>query len=156
MARQTVRKASADAGFAEPEVLLRWPEIVGEALAPLCRPVRVHYGSKGLGATLIVQTTAARAPEVDHLTPRIIERINQFYGYRAVSRIRITQSTGLAEFAEPGARFEGPPAEPTSVHLDRARRMAEGIADPDLRAAIARMGAHVLARPRRSDPKREE
>ena len=75
-------------------MLLRWAEIVGEGLKDLCAPVKVTYPrDQGLAATLVVRTTGARAPEVAHLEPRIVERVNQFYGYRAIGRIKLTQTT---------------------------------------------------------------
>ena len=121
----------------------------GSALAPTCRPVRVSYGRRGLGATLVLRTDGARAPEVEHLAPRIIERVNQFYGYRAVARIRITQSGAAPGFAEKQAGFAaGPPPGPTDADTERAAALTGGIEDAGLRAALTRLGANVLARGR--------
>jgi hypothetical protein len=148
--------ACARHGFAEPEVLLRWEEIVGAHLAPLCRPVKVVYGrSVNLGATLVVQTQGARATEVDHLAPRIVERVNQFYGYRAIARLRITQATGQAGqaqgFAEAAAGYAAPVVQPTEEPTDdaraRAAEMTREIEDPDLRAAFTRLAARMLTTP---------
>ena len=140
-------------GFAQADVLLRWAEMVGEALAPTCRPVRVSYRgardqNQGLGATLVVQTNGARAPEVEHLAPRIIERVNQFYGYRAVARIRITQSGAAPGVAEAQATHAAPAFDPTGAETDRAAALTEGVEDAGLRAALTRLGANVLARSR--------
>jgi hypothetical protein len=135
-------------GFAQPDVLLRWAEIVGEALAPTCRPVRVSYrGERGLGATLVVQAESARAPEVSHLAPRIIERVNQFYGYRAIARVRILQH-GSAAFAEAQSAFDPAPAGPTEADAARAEALTEGVEDGGLRDALTRLGANVYARSR--------
>ena len=150
-ARPVLEAVAGRHGFAQADVLLRWTEIAGEALAPTCRPIRVSYrGDRRLGATLVVQADSARAPEVEHLAPRIIERVNQFYGYRAVSRIRITQSGQRGSFAEAPTPFTGPsaPATPTEADTTRAAQLTEGIEDADLRAALTRLGAHVLARGR--------
>ena len=151
--RPVLEEVAGRHGFAQADVLLRWAEIAGEALAPTCRPVRVSYrGDRRFGATLVVQADGARAPEVEHLAPSIIERINQFYGYRAVSRLRITQSGQRGGFAEASARSAGasaaPPATPTDAETARAAQLTEGIEDADLRAALTRLGAHVLARGR--------
>lgn len=153
-ARPALDKIAGRHGFAELDVLIRWPEIVGEALAPICRPVRVRYGSaRKFGATLVVETNSARAPEVDHLSPRIIERVNQFYGYRAVSRLQITQS-GMAGLAEAKAGFEGPDLAPDPDDRKRAEALTAGVDDEDLRAALNRLGANVLARGRQRSPDR--
>jgi hypothetical protein len=151
-ARRRLGEAAAGHGFAEPEVLIRWPEVVGEQLSALCFPVKVSYprAQEGLGATLVVRTEGARAPEVEHLGPRIIERVNQFYGYRAIARLKVVQTTGSGGFAEGPDRFAGrpnaAPAEPGASDMTRAAELTSGIQNESLRAALTRMGAHVLAR----------
>lgn len=154
-ARKRLREAAAGHGFAEPEVLLRWSEIVGDRLAAVCAPVKVSYSrAQDLGATLVVRAEGPRAIEVEHLSPRILERVNQFYGYRAVHRLKVTQATGSPGFAEPSAEpFAGPvagldaaPREPAPAAEARAAELTRGIANPELRAALTRMGAHILSR----------
>ena len=152
--RKSVDQVVGKKGFAESEVLLRWPEIAGEALAATCRPVKVHYGAnRNLGATLIVHADSGRAPEVTHLAPKIVERVNQFYGYRAISRMKVTQSTGYGTartanpgFAEAQTPFAGPPPDDVPKLRPEATKLASGIQNPELRAALELMGSHVLAR----------
>jgi hypothetical protein len=151
--RPVLDKVAGRHGFAQVDVLLRWAEIVGEALAPTCRPVRVRYRGErgrdqGFGATLVVQTTSARAPEIEHLAPRIVERVNQFYGYRAVARIRITQTGTAPGFAEAQAAFARPETVPSGGDTAQAAALTAGVEDEGLRAALTRLGANVLARTR--------
>ena len=162
-ARKRLGEAAAGHGFAEPEVLMRWPEVVGERLAGLCVPVKVSYSrAHRLGATLVVRVEGARATEVEHLGPRIIERVNQFYGYRAIDRLKLTQTTGGASggFAEAPAGYKGRPhaaspdpsppdlgpPEPSPEAEARAAGLTRGIRSEALRAALTRLGAHVLSR----------
>lgn len=148
--RTQVRKAAANYGFAETDVLTRWPEVVGEALAGLCHPLKVSYGrTRGLGATLLVATDGARAPEVEMSAPRIIERVNGFYGYRAIARVKVTQaaeSLTREGLAAPGNSRSAP--EPAAPALKRAAEIAAPVENPELRAALTRLGAYVLSRPR--------
>lgn len=144
---RNIGKAAGKHGFAEKDVLLRWREVVGEALANVCRPVNVSYGARksGLGATLTIAAEGAHAPEIAHETSRIIERVNRFYGYAAVSRIRLTQTaTG---FAEPAASFR-PAPEPADrrVAEGNAEAMASGIENDEFRAALVALGASILTR----------
>lgn len=153
-ARKRLGEAAARHGFAEPQVLLHWAEVVGARLAGLCAPVKITYPrGHGLGATLVVRAPGARAPEVEHLGPGIVERVNQFYGYRAVARIKVVQTAGPTPgFAEarPGFAHPAPadttPAEPAAEAEARAATLTRGIRDPGLRAALTRMGAHILSR----------
>ena len=153
MTRGAVDRIASKQGFAEADVLLRWTEIVGAEHSARCRPVKVRYGSRSAGATLVVQASSARAPEIEHLKTRIIDRINQFYGYGAIRNLKVTQSTGLGAirgFAEEQTAFQGPSAEPSASDQKTASDLAEGIESPGLRAALEEMGAHVLARARKT------
>jgi len=153
-ARRRLGEVAAGHGFAEPQVLLRWAEVVGAHLAGLCEPVKVTYPrGQGLGAALVVRAPGARAPEVEHLGPRIVERVNQFYGYRAITRIKVVQTTGPAPnfgsgLAEGQSPFLGTdaPNEPTPEAAAEAAELARAVRDEGLRAALTRMGAHVLSR----------
>jgi len=152
--RAHLRPAAAHNGFAEPDVLMRWREIVGEALSDLCHPVKVSY-RKGsdLGATLMVHAEGAVAPQVELSGPMILERVNSYYGYRAVARLQITQGTGEAGraggFAESAARFRGRDdiANPSGPALAEAATLTSGIRNKKLRAALTRMGAYVFGKP---------
>lgn len=154
-AKARLGAVAAKKGFAEPDVLLRWAEAVGPHLASLCQPVKVSYGG-AIGATLLVKVDGGHAPEVEHQAPRIIERINSFYGYRAISRLKLTQATGLSGratgFAEDAARFDGPPpsrrgAAPDPGAVQKAKALTSDIRDPDLRAALSQMSAWILSKP---------
>ena len=150
--RDQVERVAGKNGFAEADVLLRWAEIVGAGHSAKCRPVKVTYRHRSHGATLVVQTDSARAPEIEHQKARIIERVNQFYGYGAIRHLKITQSTGhrtASGFAEGARAFLGPGAEavvtePTPADAAEAASLTRDIADDGLREALTRMAANVL------------
>ena len=150
-ARKPLRQAANRYGFAEADLLARWPEAAGAAFAAVCRPVRVTYArSRGLGATLLVEAEGVHAPEVEMQAPQMLDRINAFYGYRAISRLKITQAAGgaglAAGFAEAQAAWSGPEtADADPAAAGEARALAEGVESPALRAALTRLGTYVLA-----------
>ena len=92
-----IRTASEARGFAVTRLLTHWDEIVGQATAQIARPVNVSYGREGMGATLTILTTGSQAPMLEMQKEQIREKVNACYGYRAISRVRITQTapTGL-------------------------------------------------------------
>jgi hypothetical protein len=143
-----IRKAGEARGFAVSRLLTHWTEVVGADIARLCRPVRINYGKGGIGATLTVVARGAAGPILQAQLPDIRARVNACYGYNAVARIRITQ-TAAEGFAEPQAGWSGQPAipgAPNPEHSAAANELAEGVTDPDLRAALAGLGARVLSR----------
>ena len=143
-----IRKAGEARGFAVSRLLTHWAEVVGQDIARLCRPVRIHYGKGAMGATLTVLARGAAGPILQAQLPDIRARVNACYGYNAVAQIRITQ-TAAEGFAEPQAGWGGQPAAmPTPAPEQRAAAadLADGVTDPDLRAALAGLGARVLSR----------
>ncbi|SFI37206.1 DUF721 domain-containing protein [Albimonas pacifica] len=144
-----VREVSARRGFAETRILTDWVAIAGEALSAHCRPLKIGYSGASFGATLYLEVEGARAAEVEMQGPRIIERVNAHYGYRAVSRVRIQQAGRLSSaardalagpapgMAEAPAAFDRPGAEPVPGIGE--------VEDEGLRAALARLGRRVRA-----------
>lgn len=98
---KVMRPAFEKFGFPAAAILTEWGAIAGTELAAYTMPERLKWPRRDLtqddaghqkGATLILRVSGARALEVDHMRPRIIERINASFGYRAVSEIRLIQA----------------------------------------------------------------
>lgn len=80
-------------GFARREVLTQWPTIVGAMMARYTCPERLQFGrDRNEGATLVVRASSGFATELQHLHPVVLDRINTFFGYRAVDRLTIVQA----------------------------------------------------------------
>jgi len=148
--RDTLRAAGEARGFAQTRVLTHWAEIVGADIAALCRPVRLRYGREGLGGTLTLLVAGAAAPQVQMQLPAIRDRVNACYGYAAVARITLTQTApdGLAEPAAPWVAAPAAPAAATAADAAAAdaARLADGVKDPALRAALEGLARNVISR----------
>jgi hypothetical protein len=139
-----VQAGGAARGFAEHRIITLWAEIAGADLAPLCRPMKLsHRGREGgLGGTLTLLVEGAAAPEVSHQADVILDRINRVCGHRAVARLKLVQTHGLAAaLAEPPAPWGPAPATepPCSPAI-------ESIADEGLRTALARLERNIRRR----------
>jgi hypothetical protein len=135
-------------GFAASDVIVAWPEIVGERLAAFTQPVKIEWKRKAPNAdpearpepaTLVVRVESAFALEMQHLAPVVIERVNAHYGWRCIGRIVLKQG--------PVHRFE--PKRPAPVKVSPAdRRKVESAVEPieeaGLRAALERLGEAVI------------
>ncbi len=141
-------------GFAEAAIVTDWPTIVGRPLSDHTRPSRIVFarGERAEG-TLHLVVSGAFAPEVSHLAPQIIERINAHFGYRAVARMELHH--GRVTPPEAGAGEPPPAVEPApavTAAIDR-------VADDGVRAALGRLarareGAAVRARGVPARPRR--
>jgi hypothetical protein len=81
------------------------------------------------------------------------DKVNACYGYRAISRVRVTQ-TARTGFAEGRIAFAPAPKPETTLAPEitqAATKVAEGVENDDLRLALAALGANVLAKHKTSD-----
>ena len=141
-----IRAASEARGFAVTRLLTHWAEIVGQAVAGVARPVNVSYGRDGFGATLTLLTTGAQAPMLEMQKDQIRDKVNACYGYRAISRVRITQ-TAPTGFAEGQVAFPAAPKvaiAPDHEILAQAAEVAKDVTNTELRLALAALAANVL------------
>jgi hypothetical protein len=126
-------------GFAQAEVLSHWPQIVGEDLAAFCAPEKIRWprGENAKGGTLVVKATAGHALDVEQSIPVILERISQFLGHGSVQAVKVQPSHSL-----PILKKNPPPPAEAPAHIKAA---TQSVADPDLQAALLRLGAAVSA-----------
>jgi hypothetical protein len=129
-------------GFASTEIVTHWADIVGAEIAAHSEPIKITWPRQGETdepepATLVLRCEGPAALEIQHLSDVIVERINRFLGWRAISHIALRQAP-LTRRDKRVVRAAPDAAE--------ARRIAEtmtGIADEPLRAALGRLGAAV-------------
>ena len=129
-------------GFASTELVTRWSEIVGPEIADHAEPIKIQWSrhtdhDSAEPATLVLRVEGPVAIEIQHLSGVILERVNRFFGWRAVSRIALRQAPllGRTEAARPA------PPDPA-----RATEIAAALSDvehEELRDALARLGAAI-------------
>jgi len=94
--KRNIQIASESRGFSQSRVLTHWSEIVGEEISSVSIPTKLNYKSDGLGATLTILTSGASGPILEMQKQFIKDKINAVYGYNAVHKIKITQSSPVA------------------------------------------------------------
>jgi len=133
---QIGRAAFRRFGFVQSSVVTRWPEIVGERHAKVCNPESIRFppGEKSDGILQLV-VLPAHAPLIQHVIPEIMERVNRFFGYRAVARVKLRQGAVQPPSARPArAESASPPSlKPIPLELGDSLR---DVGDPELRAVL--------------------
>ncbi len=146
------RKAFEKFGFSTATLITDWARIAGADLASYTIPDKLKWPRGGgeaigadedddtrRGATLTLRVDPARALDVEYRARQILDRINSYFGYRAVETIRLVQ-----------APLDAKPVQssfPTMAPLPRTSS-----AEDPLGAALARLeqGIHRDRTPRRS------
>jgi hypothetical protein len=153
------KKAFEKFGFSAATLITDWARIAGAELAGYTVPDKIKWPRGGetvamdddeserRGATLILRVDPARALDVEYRTRQIMDRINSYFGYRAVETIRLVQAPlpppplrgRIEEGGNPNGLRSGLPPPLTPPH-----RGEGNVSDDPLLAALARMEQSVL------------
>ena len=144
---QIGRAAFRRFGFVQSSVVTRWPEIVGERHARVCMPEAIRFppGEKSEGILQLV-VVPAHAPLIQHVIPEIIERVNRFFGYKAVSRVKLRQGAVKPPHADAARTAQGglgPSLKPIPMELGDSLR---DIGDPELRTVLESLARSLGAK----------
>jgi hypothetical protein len=139
---KTLGDAFAKQGFASTELVTRWAEIAGAEIAAHSEPEKIRWprpvkGEAPEPGTLVLRVEGPTAVEIQHLADVVLERVNRFFGWRAVASLQLRQA--------PLGRKEQKPRRP-APDPDATAEVAAGLTginDENLRDALARLGAAI-------------
>ena len=81
------------ANFIEISVLKSWKEIVGTDLAESSSPIKIIFNDKNnINGKLIISVEIGKSLDIEYKHDEIIERLNQYFGYKAITKINIIQN----------------------------------------------------------------
>ncbi len=141
------RPAFEKFGFPAAALLTDWAAIAGPDLASYTAPERLKWprqpdapeDARGQpAATLVLRVEGPRAIELQHRAPQLIERINSYFGFRAIAQIRLYQ----APLAHSRDSRQAPPKIVPRPDRDG---LVGAIRDPRLRTALSRIAAAIDA-----------
>lgn len=127
-------------GFVQSSVVTRWPEIAGERYSAISLPESIRFpkGKKSDG-TLHLTVSGAHAVLMQHVGPEIIERVNRFFGYPAVARIKFRQGDVTPPRSKPQVKPPRP-LKPVPVELGDGLR---DIGDQELLAVLESLARDI-------------
>lgn len=113
-------------------LLLDWPLIVGSTIAEMAVPKRLARGI----LTLVCNGPAA--VEIQYGAPKLMERINTYFGRALVTALSLRQGIVPINLAPP-------PEEPRPSAAPANQERLVGLPEGELRAALTRLGATLAA-----------
>lgn len=142
LARQTVgAKGAAVLGLSQ-----EWKQIAGPTLSRLCWPAKVTKGRNGMNGTLVLFVRGAGAAELHAGRQQLIQRINAFYGFAAIAHVKMIQAPLPMQATKP--EYAPPPPLPSQA-IESAASKIDGVADEELKQALARLSVALEQRNKR-------
>ena len=147
---KSARATLVKRGFAQADILSKWENIVGPTLARASSPEKMNFSRhKNREASLKVRVAPGFAPEFTQFEPLIIERINSFFGYRAVGRLQIIQAPVIL----PKKPEKQPILQPSKAQSAEIEQVVSDVQDPELRDRLSHLGGLLKAKNQQGKPK---
>ncbi len=144
MVPEVAGKALGKKGQGYGKLVTDWPAIVGAEMAGFTQPMKLAFPrGERADATLTIDVVPARAIEIQHALPQLIERVNAVFGYRAVARVKMVQRPPTRPSAIANLRPLTPVEEMDLVALTSV------VEDDELRLALEGLGRAVQGGNRR-------
>ncbi len=129
-------------GFGQGSMIANWENIVGNVLAGHTFPEQISYprNQRNNGTLHLRIDSPALALELQHIETQLLDKINTYFGYRAVAHIRIIQGV------LPEKNLNALP-EKRKITLKEQNDLNEDlniINDPDLKNALQALGTEII------------
>ena len=134
-------------GFVEVDNLTDWSGIVGEELAAYTLPQKIDFkpNQKNNGILHLMVPSGAFALEIQHREKFILQKINTYFGYNAVSGLRIIQNASVPlqellpkEPARPRRKLV------TAAEENYIEELTHKINHPELKEILIKLGQSVF------------
>ena len=87
-----IKKNITKKGFGNSNLLFQWQDIVGAEIGIMTRPLKIVTSKDKSTTKLIIQVFRAYTSQVSLCLDFITQRVNQFYGYNAISKVIMKQT----------------------------------------------------------------
>lgn len=127
------------------DIVLNWREIIGKEISSYSWPVTAKFNPRDNCRTLQINVPVGGfALEIQHKERYILDKINAYFGYQAVHKLKINQSINMTLKIMPPEKR--PRRDIKLPVADEAYlvEIASGIKDEKLREILIKLGKNVI------------
>jgi len=130
-------------GLADGTIITDWNIIAGEHLAGHSQPEQISYSKGSESGSLHLRIdSGSMATEIQHLQPLLIERINSYFGYKAIDRLKVIQGP----LPKKKSKQQWSPRNLESHEENQLVKSLMDVKDDDLRVVLKTLGRAVIGR----------
>ncbi len=146
-------------GFVEADVVTQWAEIVGDELSSFSRPLRIDFkkNEKNNGILWVETVSGAYALELQHREKFVLAKVNSYFGYAAVNRLKILQNPSVSFDKEGVCSQECERVQKTLVSEEEEnyiRELSEGIQNSKLQEKLFLLGRSIVCHNKNEEDKK--
>lgn len=127
-------------------LLMEWAAIAGEETAARTVPVELKaakaQGKNPRQAALHLAVSGSHALEIQHEIPHLLERLNGFFGYQAITGIKLVQSPVPQPKAKKKQCASLRPAKPLPLEFEK---VISSVPESDLQDVLRNFGKALIS-----------
>ena len=126
-------------GLTNAELLMAWPQVVGSYFALHTAPLRLTFPrGRGEAGVLHLSASAGLVTAIQHDAPRLIERINGYFGHKAVGRLKLSATRQVRPVKRRRLPSEPGPTRPPPAAIS-------ALEDSPMKEALIRLHRQVVS-----------
>ncbi|MBR1604615.1 MAG: DUF721 domain-containing protein [Alphaproteobacteria bacterium] len=153
------KKIMSKHGFIETDIITNWDNIVSEQLAQYCSPLKIEFpkDKKNNGRLLLQVISGAFALEISHREKYILDKINTYFGYQAVSSIKILQNNEMTAIVEQNNKNQDLSKGYISPEdEEKIKNLTKDINNQNLKEILIKLGHSIFASNYKPEKKNDE
>ncbi|MCP4181895.1 MAG: DUF721 domain-containing protein [Hyphomicrobiales bacterium] len=133
------------------DLLNAWPELVGDDYCDFTRPQKINWPNRAheddpfKPGILVVACDSSRALYFQHDLSRICERVNVFFGFAAIAKLKIVQKPVQKLRLRKSHDPQNIPVQLDENRKKRLNAILDHISDPDLKQKLEKLGQGVMS-----------
>ena len=141
-----IKRSFGKRGFQNSAILTDWDMIVGKRLANYSVAQRILYKkAMRTQGVLHIKVFGAMATEFDHQSNLIIEKINQYMGYKAVGSIKLHHTQEIPARDDKSKKEKTVlKTMPDDFDEQGLRAVTDGLEEGALKEQLTRIGRHIF------------
>ncbi len=145
-----IQKVIGKQGFMTIDIITKWQQIVGKELYAVAKPVKIKFvrNDRANGILVIKTLSSAHALTISYQEDVIIERVNTFFGYKALNKIQIIHgSLNLNQFQDQANKKDNK-AEKYAFHMQKVKKSKKynAIQDDGIKNALMDLYATIKSK----------
>ena len=131
-------------GYNYSEIVGKWKSLVGKDISDFAHPKSIKISKNQKNGILILQVKRGNEITIEYSKKEIIEKINSFFGYKAITDLRIHQN--FTTFKSNIEKLNSSEKELNSFEKELIFNKVNDLKNSDLKEALINLGSNIKQR----------